>query len=250
MHWTKVKIIKELRRLRHLHAPLSYNAMGRRNQSLLSAAAYNFGSYRNAVERAGISYDHIIRRPKWTKGAIIAQLKIARRMGEDLHWSAVTARGDDLSRAAFAALQPRLFGSWDRALHAAGLDADDVGRYRKWDRNSVVFDLRSRAANQEPLNSGAVQQEDAGLHAAAARLFGSYDRALRAAQLDPRDIRQRRRWTRQDVVAGLRKAKRRKVPLTDSSIRRIDGGLYGAAVRLFGSLVKARAAAKITRSRK
>ena len=35
-------------------------------------------------------------------------------------------------RAAFASLQPRLFGSWDRALHGAGLDADEVNRYRKW----------------------------------------------------------------------------------------------------------------------
>src|SRR6185503_16939777 len=121
------------------------------------------------------------RRPRWTKQSIIKLIKDAKRKGSDLHWSAVTRRRDELGRAAFASLQPRLFGKWDRALHAAGLDADEISRYRKWDRNSVVYELRARAADHEPLNSGAIQFEDSGLHAAAARYFGSYERALSAA---------------------------------------------------------------------
>src|SRR3712207_8249638 len=36
--------------------------------------------------------------------------------------------------------------------------------------------------DQEPLNSGAIQRDDSGLHAAAVRHFGSYDKALRAAK--------------------------------------------------------------------
>ena len=32
-----------------------------------------------------------------------------------------------LGKAAFASLQKRLFGTWDRALHAAGLDGYPVG---------------------------------------------------------------------------------------------------------------------------
>ena len=82
------------------------------------------------------------------------------------------------ARAAFASLQPRLFGRWDRALSAAGLDADEVNRYRKWDRNTVAFELRARHADDEPLNSGAIQLEDSGLHAAAVRHFGSFDDVL------------------------------------------------------------------------
>lgn len=245
MVWNKQLILKELRRLHHHHAPLSYNALARANRSLVSAAAYHFGSYRNAVERAGISYDLVMRRPRWTKGAIIALIKMARRMNEDLHWSAVLQRGDELTRAAFAALQPRLFGTWDRALHAAGLDADEIAIYRKWDRNTVVFELRSRAADHEPLNSGAIQQEDCGLHAAAVRHFGSYDRALSAARVDPKKVRQRRRWSEKDVIAGLRAARRKGLDLADSSVRFTNGPLYGAAVRLFGTFTKARSAAGI-----
>src|SRR6186997_2091723 len=136
MVWDKPRIIKELKRLWKAGADLSYNALARKRQALLSAAAYHFGSYRKAVERAGIDYSEVTRRPRWTKQRIITLIKQAKRKDQDLHWSAVTKRRDELGRAAFASLQPRLFGRWDRALSAAGLDADDVSRYRRWDRNT------------------------------------------------------------------------------------------------------------------
>jgi hypothetical protein len=142
-------------------------------------------------------------------------------------------------------LQPRLFGRWDRALHAAGLDADDVSRYRRWDRNTVAFELRARAMDDEPLNSGAIQQDDSGLHAAAVRHFGSYDRALRAARVDPESVRRRRAWTRRDVIDALKSARREGRHLADSAIRRDNPALYGAAVRLFGTFTAAREAARI-----
>src|SRR5580692_9928673 len=105
-----------------------------------------------AVEQAGIDYAEISWLPRWTKTAIIRLIKDAKRTGKELHWSAVTKRRDELGKAAFASLQPRLFGSWDRALHASGLDADDVNRYRKWDKNSVIAELKSRHRDGESLN--------------------------------------------------------------------------------------------------
>src|SRR5437870_11347041 len=107
MTWTKPHILKELRRVNRDGANLSYNALAKTHQSLLSAAAYHFGSYRKAVERAGIDYADVTRRPRWTKQSVIALIKEARRDGEGMHWAAVTRRGDELGRAAFASLQPR-----------------------------------------------------------------------------------------------------------------------------------------------
>jgi hypothetical protein len=250
MVWDKPRIKAELKRLHRSGTNLSYNALAKRRQSLVSAAAYHFGSYRSAVESAGIDYAEVTRRPRWTKPAIIQLIKQAKRRGEDLHWSAVTKRRDELGRAAFASLQPRLFGRWDRALSAAGLDADDVSRYRRWDRNTVAFELRARAQDDEALNSGAIQREDSGLHAAAVRHFGSYDDALRAARVDPDSVRRRRAWTKQDVIAALKAAKRQGKHLADSAVRRDDPALYGAAVRLFGTFTAARDTAKIALRRK
>jgi hypothetical protein len=245
MVWDKARIKAQLKRLYRQDADLSYNALAKKQQSLVSAAAYHFGSYRAAIEAAEIDYAEISRRPRWTKQSIIRLIKQARREGQDLHWSAVTRRRDELGRAAFASLQPRLFGRWDRALSAAGLDADDVSRYRRWDRNTVAFELRSRAMDDEALNSGAIQREDSGLHAAAVRHFGSYDRALRAARVDPNSVRRRRAWTRNEVIDALRTAKRHGQHLADSAVRRDNPALYGAAVRLFGTFTAARNAARI-----
>lgn len=192
MKWTKERIIAELKALYKKKVDLSYNNLAKKRQALVSAAAYHFKSYRNAVEKAGIDYEEIARRPRWNKQRVIAIIKSARKKGWDLNWSSVTRRRDDLGKAAFAAIQGRLFGSWDRALTAAGLDADEVSRYRRWSKNSIVFELKARAADGEPLNSGSVQQEDPGLHAAALRYFGSYDKALRAAKINPGKIRKRK----------------------------------------------------------
>ena len=245
MVWNKEQIIAALRKLHRSGAELSYNALAARKQSLVSAAAYHFGSYRKAVERAGIEYAEVTRRPRWAKSSIITLIKTARREGQDLHWSAVTVRGDELSKAAFASLQPRLFGSWDRALHAAGLDADEVNRYRKWTKNSIAFELRQRSRDHEPLNSGAIQREDPGLHAAAVRHFSSYDGALRAAKIDPEKVRERRSWKKEDVLRGLKNMHRSGKPLSDTVVRREHPALYGATVRLYGSFTAARAAAGI-----
>jgi len=245
MIWNKDRILRELRKLEKSGTDLSYNALARKQQSLVSAAAYHFGTYRRAVERAGFDYAEVTKRPRWTKSAVISLIKDARRQGEDLHWSAVTRRRDELAKGAFASLQPRLFGSWDRALHAAGLDADEVNRYRKWTKDSIVFELRQRLRDREPLNSGAIQHEDPGLHAAAVRHFSSYDEALRAAKLDPDRVRERRSWSSQDVIRGLKNSHRAGRPMSDSAVRREHPALYGAAVRLFGSFTAARSAAGI-----
>ncbi|MGC4030934.1 MAG: hypothetical protein QM754_04190 [Tepidisphaeraceae bacterium] len=191
MVWTKERILAELKSLHRKKRDLSYNSLAKTNQALVSAAAYHFKSYRTAIEKAGIDYADVVRRPRWTKPRVIALIKQAKRKGQDLNWASVTKRRDDLGRAAFAAIQGRLFGSWDRALHAAGLDSDDVSRYRRWDKSSITFELRARHSEGEGLNSGAVQRDDAGLHAAALRYFGSYDAALKAAKISPSKVRKR-----------------------------------------------------------
>ncbi len=243
MIWAKPQIIAALKKLQKQGVDLSYNSLAKKQQSLVSAAAYHFGSYRAAIAHADIDYANVSRRPRWTKTAVIKLIKEGKRGGRDLHWSSIIKNGDELGKAAFASLQPRLFGSWDRALHAAGLDADEINRYRKWTKDTIIAELKARYREAEPLNSGAIQKEDPSLHAAAVRHFGGYSQALHAAKLDPDKVRQRRMWNRANVIKGLKQAKKAGTHLSDSSIRRAHPALYGAAVRLFGSFSAARTAA-------
>jgi hypothetical protein len=249
MNWKRAKILSELRRLHNNAVNLSYNAMARRHQALVSAAAYHFGSYRGAVEAAGIDYALVLRRPRWTKKIIIGLIKQGRRSGADLNWGSVTrggsALGDELSRAAFASLQPRLFGSWEKALVAAGLDADDIRRYRNWDRAEIIYELRCRHRDGLAMNSGAVQRQAPDLHAAAMREFDGFDAALKTAGMNPSAARLRRKWTRPLVLAAIRSAAGAKKIVSDTAVRRKHGALYGAATRLFGTFSAARAAAGV-----
>lgn len=240
--WDKRKILEALRELHASGKELSYNKLARKMQPLVSAAAYHFGSYRKACEKAGIDYAEVTRRPRWSKPVIIKLIKLAFRGGEDLHWSAVTKRRDELGRAAFASLQPRLFGSWERALAGAGLDSDEISRYRRWTRDSIVFELKERHRDGESLNSGALQREDPGAHAAAVRHFGSYDDALRAAGLDPAKLRRRRRWTKEDTLRELKGFAKKRGAVTDALLRKQAPALYGATLRFYKTLAAARKA--------
>lgn len=193
MRWTPNLILEELTRLHLGGESLSYRALARRHRALVSAAAYHFGSFRFAVERAGFSYADVSRRPQWTKERVIRQIKAARRSGMDLSWTAVVGSDGPLKNAAFAAVQKRMFRSWARALEAAGVDSDNARRYLSWDSSSVTLELKQRHADGKPMNSGAVQKAEPSLHAAAIRYFGSYDRALTAARLSVRKIRRRQK---------------------------------------------------------
>jgi hypothetical protein len=112
---------------------------------------------------------------------VIRTIKQARRAGKDLCWTAVVATDSPLRRAAYVAVQKRIFGSWARALEAAGVDADTARRYQDWDPTVVVAELKQIHADREPLKSSAVRKSDPPLHAAAVRYFGSFGKAVRAA---------------------------------------------------------------------
>lgn len=175
------KIIRALRAAYRAGKPLNYRAVRARDLRLVSLASHHFGSWKSAVEAAGLDYKQITKKPLWTKERVIHLLKQARRRGEDLNWTTVIARGDPLARAAYAAISRRMFGSWPRALSAAGIDPDAEALHLKWDRESILWDIRQLDADGSDLASRDIQQSEPALHAAAVRHFGSWRAALRAA---------------------------------------------------------------------
>lgn len=220
---------------------LSYNALARRHQSLVSAANYHFGSFRQAVLMAGLDYSRIRRKPKWTEEKVIGIIKRARRAGEDLSWRAVTARGDELAHAAMAAVHPQLFGHWNDALLAAGINPQRVSRYRRWNKTSIIDELKLRASKNWPVNAGHIQVELPGLYGAATRLFGSYNKALIEAGIKPEVVRQRRDWSRRKVLSMLEAFQQTHGTLSHTAIRDRDPGLLRAVYKYFPGIKAARA---------
>ncbi|MCC6425077.1 MAG: hypothetical protein IT447_16510 [Phycisphaerales bacterium] len=226
--WSSTDLLKAIRQLHRQGYDLSYNALARTHQAIISASAYYFGSYRKAVVQAGFDYDQIRKKPKWSEQKIVAVIRKLRRDGEDLNWRSVILRRDEVGRAASAAVKPHLFGSWNEAVEAAGLNPRRVSRYRRWTAEEVVTVLRQRNERKLPINALAIQRELPGLYTAAVRHYGAYDFAIREADIDPATIRQRRIWSRPQVSRYLRAFERTHGHVTRSLLRKHDPGLLRA----------------------
>lgn len=245
--WDSGLIARRIRDLYRQGQDVSYNAMARANQGLISSANYYYGSYRKAVEAAGIDYAEICQKPRWNPDRVVDVILQGHRAGFDLSWAIVSKRRDELGCAAKAAIRLRGFGNWNDALRKAGLDPDAVSRYRHWPPRAIIGELKRRAAAGEPLNSKAIQAELPGLYGAAVRQLGSYDNALRKAGVNPKTIAQRRQWDQSAVCARLREFERDHGQVSQVMLRQHDSGLMRAIRIWFGDLPKAIAAAGVKR---
>jgi hypothetical protein len=207
MRWTRKSITAEIKNLHDAGEPLNYSAAEAGHLNLVRAAAWHYGTWRRAVEAAGIDYESLSRYQRWTKKRIVERIQELHKQGEDLSWRSVSTNLDPSLAA--AALRPNGFNSWREALAAAGIDVENVTRYKYWDHEKVIKAIRARKRSGEPMSSRSLQNSDQSLFCAARRRFGSWDKALEAAGLNAEKIRLRR------VAPGL-SAPRRKVARKDA----------------------------------
>ena len=202
--WNQESIGLEILRMFEIGEPLNYSAVAHRETGLLRAATRVFGSWRAAIEFAGLNYDDIRRYKSWNRDHIVDRIRELNEKGEDLSWRHISTRLDP--QLAAAAIREQHFGSWQGALSAAGLDYDTIRRYRDWDEDVITQELREKHSRGADLNAKYVQQNDVSLITAARRRFESWDRALTAAGLDHTKIALRSPW-RRSRSAGSRAAK-------------------------------------------
>lgn len=149
-------------------------------RALISAANRIFGSWRDAIEAAGLDYDAIV---------------LARRYGDDeiLDWLRHLARTRprmtlfDLDKhGEHAVACRRRWGSYEAAALAAGITGWPVRlRHRAMSRAEVIRALRARHASKLPLHISAVRKSNGGhtLILSVLQHFASWDAALSAARI-------------------------------------------------------------------
>ncbi len=201
-HWSKERVIEEIRQLYEKGEDLRPSAIARLCQTLPMAAKKFFGGWREAVIAAGIDYDSYIVKKRTgqveqAKQQVIDEIKRLYQEG----------RIDELSGAwryhlsLFRKARHR-FGSWRKAIEAAGLNYQEIVQRQKWTPEKIIAEIRRLYAEGKNLSVTAMQRTYPNLVAIAQspRYFGSWRAAVEAAGLDYELIKQQRGRRRRETV--------------------------------------------------
>src|SRR5579883_2019088 len=74
---------------------------------------------------------------KWSKESIGLETVSMYESGENLNYSSVAGSNLALLRAA-----TRYFGTWEAAVNFAGLNYDEIRRYKSWTRERIIERIR------------------------------------------------------------------------------------------------------------
>lgn len=181
--WTKEKLIAQIQQLHEEGVDLSPTSMQETHSALFASArsSSHFGSWRAAIEAAGLDYNTFKRiKQQWTREEILARIREMNARGHDL----LDPRFRDSNRSLYlAACAHRYFGSWKRAVQAAGLDHERLRESRVWTQSRILRTIQGLAAQNKPLGWAFIEAHEPGIYRAARRKenFGSWAGALRAA---------------------------------------------------------------------
>lgn len=185
--WTEEKAVAGILQRRAQGLPLNYQAVKDSNLPLWAAACKLFGNWSKALHAAGLEPVEVRLVRRWTDAGIIRAIRKHHREKKKLNSRSMMREDAGLWCSAI-----KRFGSWNKALERAGIDASTVRRsLPPWNRDSILRAICDKAQEGEPLNCHAVRPRS--LTSAACRFFGSWDQALRKAGLNPDEIRLCRR---------------------------------------------------------
>ncbi|MEK7466414.1 MAG: hypothetical protein AAB074_03275 [Planctomycetota bacterium] len=183
------------------------------------------------------------KRVSWTAALVVNEIRKLRERRISPSQSYVVGNHPALYGAA-----QRLLGGWRNALIAAGEEPAKVARESrdvsnatrtKWTHDFIIKTLQERARLGKPLNF--LKMRDSGFGGflrAAARVFGSYEAAIRAAGLSYASIKRGTDWVsnpEKAIIGGIRELASAKVELNISSAQHHRSGLVTAAITHFGS---------------
>jgi hypothetical protein len=188
---------------------------------LQSAAAGYFGGRRKALLAAGFPSPEL---RHWTKGIVVEAIRHRHQQGLPM---INVGRWD----SALLSAAHRHYGSWTKAMAAAGLESCQ----RKWSEQRMLAWVRSwyrLPKDQRP-------KRDVNLYAATLRRFGNARSAMLAAGIDP----DQNKWSEQRVIDAIQDRYVKGLPM--KYVRCEDLALISAAKRFFGSWHKAMQAAGV-----
>ncbi len=174
--------------------------------ALVDHLVAEFGTLASARDAAGLRGI----RPPPSRESTISAMRALRDLGVPMTPAGLRRVGEDyVVRAAYA-----LFGSWNAARTAAGIDMPRREVEHVWTAAKVLDTLRSAARGSYDVT---IKQLPYSARRAAVRLFGSITAALAAAGLQR--ATGKRRWSRETTLAALEERVRAGLPITRAALR-------------------------------
>ena len=246
--WTRERIIHDILECEAQEGSLKVGDSGV-SQALYQAGVRMFGSWRNVLQAAGIPPERGNCGQKWPPARILMIIRNLARRHRPLSKTQLEHRYGSMLSAA-----RRLFGSWSKAVLAAGIDPMKLQRVVPWTSERVIEAILTRALRNESLAARSTQPRS--LVEAGQRFFGSWAAAMGAAGLDPKAIaspptasnqptattptngaefihRPRQPWTKEMVIAAIQSRLSQQKSMNAEALARDDRALYRAATRRF-----------------
>ncbi|MCY0908917.1 MAG: helix-turn-helix domain-containing protein [Sulfobacillus thermotolerans] len=170
------------------------------DSALWAAARRYYKSWAKALEASGIVEELGHKGPKeerWSRERIIAEIQSYAERGQPLYAHHMRSQNNKLVSAA-----TYYFGSWSRALEAAGFNAEAVRASIPWSAERVQTLLQDAYASGADLRDSSARFWNRALYRAACDHFGSWSRAVELAT-GSQAVRAER-WTKERVLALLR----------------------------------------------
>ena len=178
--WSPVRIVSDLLALyRQDPRLLKPAALMESNPKLLRACRRQLGTYRQALQAAGIPYDQVVHPPSLSPQEVVSRLTSLFERGRDLRYSHLRRHSSKLFNAA-----RKCFGSYQAAVNAAGLDYPPSAPIRHWTAPLVLKNLTDMHRRKADLRWRQFRKANLPLYQAAKHYFGSYQTALKKAGID------------------------------------------------------------------
>jgi len=206
--------------------------------SLLGPALHRFGSWRKAIEAAGIDYSNVSRVREWNRDSVVEALRRRHDSGRGMGGGAI--QKEDLRL--WAACN-RYFGSYQKAVEAAGVPIPQSAPEWFWPVSRLQQALGDLHQAGVDLSSGRVRRSHPGLFYAARSRLGSWQKALESVGLDYESIRRAQDWSPQTIIDRLRELHKAGEDLRPVAIQKAHVALSGAVQRYFGTQRRAMEAA-------
>lgn len=242
---SRSQVLARLRAHGARHGSVSPASLGKHDRIVLRSLHLYFANFDAARRAARVAAPARRARGKrrgrtavWSRRRVIDELRRLDRGGKSTTWADLrqAGRGDLVGAAVSYA------GGLGQARIAARL-APPARRapVPRWNRATIVVAIKDRRRKRQTLASSKAPQH---LVAAARWHFGSWEAALAAAGVDASGVRlQRRPYTKQEIVALLRRLARQGTAIRASTL---EGVVKVDTVRkMFGSVADAVRAAGI-----